>query len=204
MNAKQGARDGKNVRGVPLQGSPVFASVPVPSFQASGVKRPLDAAPAGPSLTVAPFAVDIDRLLYDLNSTFNPLGRNPSLSFQVSRVQDGCVFLSVALPEGMTRAFVSFLESMQGLIRCIDIKSRAAAAEGKIVDAAENERREDLQAAFREEVCSLFDGFISQGHESKEAVKLTNKALKGKNHPWANYEAVSSVLRAEGRFRKVR
>lgn len=157
-----------------------------------------------PALPGTPSPVDIDRLLYDLNRTFNPLSRDYQLSFHVSGVQDGCVCLSVMLPEGMTRAFVSLLESMQGLIRFIDIKSRAAAAEGKIVDTAERERRERFQAAFHDEVCSLFDGFISQGHESKEAVKLTNKALKVKNHPWANHETVSSVLRAAGRFRKVR
>jgi len=169
-------------------------------------KNDLLALQAGgfPALPGMPSPIDIDRLLYDLNSTFNPLGRNPSLSFHVTGVQDGCVCLSVALPEGMTRAFVCLLESLQGLVRCIDVKSRAAAAEGKIVDPSERERRERFQTDFRDEVCSLFDDFISQGHESREAVKLTNKALKVKNHPWATHEAVSSVLRAAGRFRKVR
>lgn len=159
---------------------------------------------AFPALPGTPSPVDMDRLLFDLNRTFNPLSRDFQLSFHVSGVQDGYVCLSVALPEGMTRAFVSLLESMQGLLRCVDIKSRAAAADGKIVDPAEKERRERFQADFQDEVCILFDGFISQGHETKEAVKLTNKALKVKNHPWATHETVSSVLRAAGRFRKVR
>jgi hypothetical protein len=157
-----------------------------------------------PALPGMPSPIDIDRLLFDINSTFNPLSRDCQINFHVSGVRDGYVCLSVALPEGMTRAFVSILESMQGLVRCIDIKSRAAAAQGKVIDQAEKERRERFQADFRVDVCTLFDDYISRGHDRKEAVKLTNKAMKVKFHPWANHETVSSVLRAAGRFRKAR
>lgn len=157
-----------------------------------------------PALPGMPSPVDINRLTFDINRVFNPLSNDCQLSFHVSGVQDGFVCLSIALPEGMTRAFVTLLESFHGFFRCMDIKSRAAVAEKKIFDPAEKEKREKLQADFLNEVCTLFDGFISQGHEKKEAVKLTNKALKVKNHPWANHETVSSVLRSAGRFRKGR
>jgi len=204
MNGKQGARVGGVSREVPFQGFSAATSGPALSPCDEEWKRPLDAKQAEPALTVAPLAVDINRLLFDINSTFNPLSRDCQINFHVSGVRDGFVCLSVALPEGMTRAFVSILESMQGLVRCIDIKSRAAAAQGKVIDQAEKERRERFQADFRVDVCALFDDYISQGHDRKEAVKLTNKAMKVKSHPWANHETVSSVLRAAGRFRKAR
>ncbi len=156
------------------------------------------------ALPGVPSPVDFDRLIFDINRTFNPLSNNCQLSFHVSGVQDGFVCLSIALPEGMTRAFVTLLESFHGFFRCLDIKSRSASAQAKTNDPAEKEKRERLQADFLAEVCTLFDGFNSQGHEAKEAIKLTNKALKDKNHPWANHETVSSVLRSAGRFRKGR
>lgn len=157
-----------------------------------------------PARPGAPSPIDIDRLIFDINRTFNPLSNDYQLNFHVSGVQDGFVCLSIALPEGMTRAFVTLLESFHGFFRCLDIKSRAASAQAKTIDPVEKEKREKLQADFLDEVCTLFDGFISQGHEKNEAVKLTNKAMKMKNHPWANYETVSSVLRSAGRFRKGR
>jgi hypothetical protein len=152
----------------------------------------------------APFPVDMDRVLGDLNSTFNPLHQDFMLDFHVSGAHDGYVYLSIALPEGMTRVFVSFLESMSGFFRFIDVKARSAFAQGKTVDPAEVEKRERLQTDFRQECCSLFNGIISQGQTVKDAAKNTNHALKVKNHVWATYEVVASVLRSAGRFRKVR
>lgn len=65
-------------------------------------------------------------------------------------------------------------------------------------------RTEQLQAEFRNEVCSTFDDFVKQGCDPKEAAKRTNSALKAKNHPWASHEVVTGVLRKSGRFRKSR
>lgn len=62
-------------------------------------------------------------------------------------------------------------------------------------------RAEQLQEEFRAEVCALFDSFLAQGVEPKEAVKRVNLALKGKKHPWATFEVVAGVLRSQGRFR---
>ena len=65
-------------------------------------------------------------------------------------------------------------------------------------------RVERLQDEFRDEACAIFDDLRKQGYDMKEASKRTNFALKAKNHPWATYEVVTSVLRGAGRFRKLK
>jgi hypothetical protein len=150
----------------------------------------------------APFPVDVDRLLGDINRTFNPLHHDCALDFHVTGSNAGYVCLSVALPEGMTRAFVTLLESLYGFMRVVDIKSRSAVAQAKVVEPGAREKRDRLQADFEQEVCTVFDGFILQGIEKKEAVKLTNSALKAKGSPWSTYEVVKTTLSAAGRFRK--
>jgi hypothetical protein len=160
---------------------------------------------ASAAVPVAPFpSVDIERVLFDANSLFNPLHKDFMLDFHVSGVKDGYVYLSLAVPEGMTRVFVSLLESLTGLFRCINIKSRAASAVAKCVDPADALRRQDQQAEFRQLVCARFDEFISQGLSVKDAVKRTNSALKAQGNPWATYEVVQSIVRAAGRFRTKR
>ena len=90
-------------------------------------------------LPTVPFSVDVDRLLFDLNSAFNPLHPGCQVDFHVSAVKDGYVFLSVALPEGMTRAYVTLLESLNGLFRCMDVKSRSVSAQAKTIDPVQRE-----------------------------------------------------------------
>ncbi|AJE04862.1 hypothetical protein [Geobacter pickeringii] len=159
---------------------------------------------AQPVLPGAPFPLDIDRLLGDVNRTFNPLHNDRLVDFHVSGAQDGYVFLSVALPEGMTRGFVTLLESLCGFMRAVDVKSRSASAQARAMDPAKIKERDQRQADFREEVCTLFDSFTAQGMERKEAVKRTNSALKASGSPWASYDVVLSVLRSCGRLRKVK
>ena len=149
-------------------------------------------------------AVDIDRVLCDLNRSFNPLHQDFLLDFRVAGARDGYVYLSIALPEGMTRVFVSMLESLHGFFRFIDLKSRAAVAESKPVDPAELIKRQQEVDALKNRICSVFDEFTDQGHPIREAIKRTNAALKAENHPWANHETVSAVLRAAKRLRKRR
>ena len=60
------------------------------------------------------------------------------------------------------------------------------------------------RANFRQRCCSLFDGFIRQGLDVKEATKRTNFAMKDKGHPWATFDVISKELRDAGRFRKVK
>jgi len=156
------------------------------------------------SLSRAPFPLDLDRVAYDVHRTFNPLHQDFALDYHVSEVRDGYVFLQLALPLGMTRAFVSFLESMTGFFRCIDNKAKSAASIEKAHSPEELERVKRLQEDFKNEVLYLYDGFITQCIDSKEAVKRTNHALKLKKHPWATYELVLGVVRASGRLRTKR
>jgi len=152
----------------------------------------------------APFPVDFERVAYDVNRMFNPLHTEFALDYHVSDVRDGYVFLSLALPVGMTKAFVSFLESMSGFFRFIDIKSRAVSAQVKVRSPEDQAKCDRLQATFREDVLCLFDGFIGQGLDAKEAVKRTNAALKAQHNPWATYDIVLGVVRSSGRFRTKR
>ena len=151
-----------------------------------------------------PFSADVDRLLFDLNSAFNPLHPGCQVDFHVSGVKDGFVFLSVALPEGMTRAYVTLLESLNGLFRCLDVKSRSASSQAKVYDTKEQEGTQQRKEAFTVKVVALFDGFTAAGCDHIEATKRTNRALKAESHPWATYEVVASVLRKAGKFRKRR
>lgn len=146
--------------------------------------------------------VDMDRLLLDVNTQFNPLRSEFLLDFHISGARDGLVYVSFALPEGMTRLFVSFLQSMAGFFRFVDIKARSASAIVKAHDPAEREQVEVMQKDFHKEVCEIYDGLRGQGLDMKEATKRTNSALKAKKHPWATFETVQKVLRSEGRFRR--
>ena len=124
------------------------------------------------------------------------------VDFHVSAVKDGYVFLSIALPEGMTRAYITLLESLNGLFRCMDIKSRSVSSQAKVYDQNHMAEVKQRGAAFSEKVCSLFDGFMSQGMDRKEAIKRVNHALKAEKEPWATYELVTSTLSKAGKFRK--
>jgi hypothetical protein len=149
------------------------------------------------------FAVaDINRLLFDLNSAFNPLHPGCQVNFQVSTVKDGYVFLSVALPEGMTRAYVTLLESLNGMIRCMDVKSRAVAAQVKVHDIQEREDIEARMEAHKAKVVLRYEGYLADGCDQAEAIRRTNASLKCEKHPWASYDLTKQILREAGKFRK--
>lgn len=156
-----------------------------------------------PSLP-ALFPIDFGKVAIDVNRLFNPLHTDYALDFHVSEARDGYVFLSIALPEGITRSFVSFLESMVGFFRFVDVKARAASSQFKVNSPEKIATVERLQADFKANVLSLYDGFTGQGLDSKEAVKRTNAALKAQNNPWATHDIVLGVVRASGRLRKKR
>lgn len=145
---------------------------------------------------------DIQRILYDTNSTFNPLHQESLFECQPAGVLDGRVLLNIALPCDMTRFFLAFMESMTGFFRIMDLKARSAAAQADCVDPVAIAARNDSKRKYVEQVCSVFDDFIASGHSLNDAVKRTNLALKTQNHPWATYSLVSSVLRSEGKLRK--
>lgn len=153
-------------------------------------------------LPAVSFTTDVDRLMFDLNTAFNPLHSGCQVEFQVSAVKDGYVFMSVALPEGMSRAYVALLESLGGLVRCIDIKSRSAAAQSKMHDLYAREDADSQLAAYKSNVVRRYEGYIADGCDPVEATKRTNASFKCEGHPWASFEVTKGILREAGKFRK--
>lgn len=153
-------------------------------------------------LSPLPVPLDVDGFMYDANSLFNPLHKDFMLDFHVSGVKDGYVYLSFALPEGMTRVFVSLLESLTGLFRSVNVKSRSALAVARTLDPADVLRRQGQGDKNRQMVVSVFDELIGQGCTVKNAISRTNSILKARGNAWVTYELVRSFLSASGRLRK--
>ncbi|MBN1140594.1 MAG: hypothetical protein JXB25_02180 [Deltaproteobacteria bacterium] len=149
-----------------------------------------------------PLPFDIERILCDINSGFNPLHDNPLIRFRVMGAKGDFVFLTLAVPKGMLRVFTSLLDNLGAFFRFMDNKTRGVLIQEKLADLAEIEKARKVQTDFSEKVCSFYDGFIAHGFPRKEAVKRTNWALKDEKHPWANRDSVLDVLRAAGRFKK--
>lgn len=152
----------------------------------------------------AGYVADVDRLLFDLNSAFNPVLPGCQVEFNVSAVKDGYVFMSLALPEGMTRAYVALLESLGAMVRCIDVKSRHVAAQSKVHDLSIEEQNRQRVDNFKARVVALYDRFISEGCDASEGIRRTNAQLKQEGEILANYEWVKAALREAGKFRKHR
>ena len=133
---------------------------------------------------------------------FDPLLPSSFLDVQVSGQKDGKVVLSVVLPADMIRSFVTFLESMSSLMCHADRLEEKANRETRPVDLDELAQADQLRADFEKRVCVLFHKQLNQGHDPKEAIKRTNKALKAENHPWATYETVKSTLSSCGELRR--
>ncbi len=84
----------------------------------------LDALNGG-NAPALPFS-DVSSLVFGASSMFNPLRSEHLVDFQVSEVKDGYVFLTVALPEGITRPFVGMLDSMIHFMHFLDHKTKIA------------------------------------------------------------------------------
>lgn len=152
--------------------------------------------------SLTPLSIDIDNVICDMNRLFNPLHKDFMLDYQVQAYRDGYVLLTIALPEGMTKVFSSMLESMSGFFHFMNIKAKTVKASSLATEPAEIARREKLHYEFNRDTCKLFDDFISQGLSIKQAISLTNSALKEQMHPWANYDSIVRTLRSMGRLRK--
>lgn len=148
--------------------------------------------------------VNIDLLLCNLNSAFNPLHRDCLVNYHVTAVNTHQVCMSVVLPNEMLHSFSTFLESMGGFFRVVNNKARSASAIVKAHDLDEIEERKQRILNFSSEACSLFDEYQSKGHNVRESVKMTNFALKAQGNPWASLYLVEKTLRAAGRLRKVK
>ena len=145
---------------------------------------------------------NIDSLLCNLTSAFNPLHRDCLLDYQVKAINSGEVCMSVILPNEMLLSFSTLLESMGGFFRAVNNRARSVVAEQRLYDLDQIQAQQAANSGFRNEVCTLFDDFIHQGLTRNEAIKRVNSTLKGQNSPWASWDIITSVLRSEGRFRR--
>ncbi|KAB0669680.1 hypothetical protein F6V30_12830 [Oryzomonas sagensis] len=157
--------------------------------------------PLGAAAALGYLSVDINQLLFDVSTTFNPLHQGNLFDCQAAGVRDGRYLFNVALPYDLARFFVTLMESMTSVFVLMSRKAVSSAAHLKTIDPAAIAEREQAKADFSKEVCSIYDSLIDQGFTSAEAVKRTNFALKSVSHPWATHDLVKRTLRAEGRFR---
>ena len=151
---------------------------------------------------LGPFPVNFGRLVGEIAQTFNPLGKNYALDMHVSPARDGHVVVSVAMPEGLSQAFMALLNSLYGLVQGIDNRTRASFTQARVHDPERIEATRQYQAAFRDAVCTRFDALRQTGVPVSEAIKQVNAALKADGHPWASYDLVRSQLSSTGRLRK--
>lgn len=152
----------------------------------------------------APLSDRIRHLTADLSRSFNPLQDECLLDFQVVDIQGERAFVLFEMPVGMTRAFVTMLDSLQGFFRLVDYRSKLMAMDIKLKDPAEEQRVEEQKDDFAKSVSDLFMTLIDRGVDSKEAVKRTNQALKEQGHPWASYDVIRSTLSSSGCLREAK
>jgi len=139
---------------------------------------------------------------YGQISGFDPMHRDAFLDVKVTAARDGYVLLSVALPEGLTRGFVAFLNAMQGLMRCADQQAVRAIRDARPVDLQEVEQAQHRVESFQAVICSRFDELRQQGTSPAAAVKAINAEMKAQGHPWAAHHLVRNVLSSAGKFRR--
>ena len=146
--------------------------------------------------------VDMESMLYDLNSSFNPLHRDCLMDYHVTALDAGKVCMSVIMPRGMLRSFTTLLESMGGFFRFVDNRRKSTEASARVLDLDRLAERDRVKQSFQSEVCSLYDKYVGKGYSRSEAVKAVNRTLKAQNNPWANLYMIENVLRSAGRFKR--
>ena len=131
---------------------------------------------------------------------FDPLHRDAFLDLNVSHIQDDYVCLSVAIPADLVRGFVTFLESMGGLMKTADRYSKRVLREARPVDLDDQKAKEQYREHFEAQITNIFDQYVAQGTPARDAIKETNKAMKAQQHPWANYETIRQILSSRGKL----
>ena len=87
--------------------------------------------------------------LYGPMTGFDPFHRDAFLDLKVTAAKDGYVLLSVALPEGMSRSFVAFLDAMHGLMRCANQSAVKALRDSAPVDLRLSNRHSNVKTHLR-------------------------------------------------------
>ncbi|CAH2031255.1 hypothetical protein [Trichlorobacter ammonificans] len=152
----------------------------------------------------SPSPVEYGVLLQDLAGVFNPLHPDCLIDFQVTSIRDGIAVFSVAMPEAMVRGFAAMLTSQAELFRFIEHKRRSVSARIKVHDLNEIAKREKFHSDNQRLIVETFDELVKQGASTNDAIKLTNRKLKDRGHPWACYNTVAEVVRSAGRLRTFR
>ena len=104
-----------------------------------------------PAGGLAALDVNIDSMLCNLSSAFNPLHRDCMLNYHVQAVDARQVCMSVVMPNEMLSSFSMFLESMGGFFRIVNNKARSSSATIKTHDLEKLAEREQAKAAFDSE-----------------------------------------------------
>jgi hypothetical protein len=131
---------------------------------------------------------------------FDPMHREAFLDVSVTHLQNDYVCLSVAIPSDLVRGFVLFLESMGGLIRTADRYTKRVMREAQPVDLDAEKAKDQYREQFEMQIENIFDQFVAQGTPARDAIKATNKAMKARQHPWANYETIRRILSSRGKL----
>lgn len=139
--------------------------------------------------------------LCDMNQVFNSTGSESMMDVSSAVFKDDMVEVSIVIPHGLLKSFVQLMGSLEGFFKHVSYKTRLAKEKAGAESPKEIERRSNFRKDFDAEVLRLYDEFLADGLESKEAVKATNKALKSQEHPWANDYLIRKVLSKAGRFK---
>ena len=144
-------------------------------------------------------AFDVHRANRAMQAAFNPAHRDHAFTFRISGTAEGMTFVTFAFPEGLARSLVTLVESLGGVLRSLDMKSRAAHAVVAAHEPAAEIRAEKRASELADAAVKLYDGFQRQGLDAKTALSRTNQALKASDFPWTSYETTRTILRRSGR-----
>lgn len=133
-----------------------------------------------------------------------PHSNSSVIRYQVVSRSNGFVEFVLSMPEVAMQGFIDTLVAVSELTRAMNWKAKCFAAQDKPVDLQERQERQAYFQEFEREAGEIYDRFISQGMDEKEAVRATRAALKDKEYAFATYEIVKDTLRKIGRFQKVR
>lgn len=147
-----------------------------------------------------PASFNMNRVIDSINTYFNPSRDEFLLKYHVTKGQDGHAYVTFVMPEGMTRGFIYTLQGIASVMRNVDNKAISIEAENKANSFEEKLVRENYVLGFSNDACAIYKRYIDAGRTQKEAISLTNKAMKAK-YPNATYDVVVSVLRSSGSLR---
>jgi hypothetical protein len=141
--------------------------------------------------------------LFSAYNLISPKSGNNAISYQVVSRSSGFVQFLMTMPESALSGFIDTMVAVSELSIAMQRQAKYFAAQNRPVDLKEKEEAERLLERFEEEVCFVYDQYISRGIEEKEAISKTRSDVKPR-YVFVTYETVKDTLRKSGRFRKQR